>query len=114
PRSGIRRLDSRQHERGPRVLPLRLRGFGGRRLRGRRQIRGIDPTGLDSRLHDDPLGVFAGDLEAVENARMTNGLALLALAPAGKLVGGAAGEVLDRLETGLAARDVHGRGDAAR
>jgi len=40
------------------------------------------------------------------------GLAVLALAPAGEIVGGAAGEIVHGLDAVLAKRDQHRRGDA--
>src|SRR5262249_35244187 len=72
---------------------VRLFGGGGRR----RQIGLADPAGLEPRLHDDRLGLLAGDLDAVEDAGLALRLAVLAFGPAGEIVGGAAGQVFDRL-----------------
>ena len=93
---------------------LRLGGGGGcfRSSRRRRQIGLGDPAGLEARLHDHRLGVLARQLEAVENAGLADGLAVLAFGPAGEIVGGATGEILDRLDAVLAEPHQHRGGDA--
>ena len=63
-------------------------------------------------LHDHRLGVLARDFVAVEDAGLALALAVLALGPADQIVGGAAGEILDRLDAALAELDQHRRGDA--
>src|SRR6185437_16785030 len=91
--------------------PSALRGlvFGDLGLRGLLGEIGLaDPAGLEARLHDHRLGVVAGNLDAVENARVLGRLAaVLALGPANEIVGGAAGEVLDRLDLVLAEPHQH-------
>src|SRR5262245_39690662 len=77
--------------------------FGGRRLR---RLPGElflgDPARLDTRLHDQAFGVLTGNLDTVEEAGVLDRLAaFLALSPADEVVGGAAGEVLDRLDLAL-------------
>src|SRR3990167_8894477 len=88
-------------------------GLGGRRfLFGRMEILLRDPADLDAAGHDHRLGIGARQIEAVEGARMARGLAFLALDPADELVGDRAGEILDRLDVGLAEGDQHGGGHA--
>src|SRR6185312_574924 len=71
-----------------------------------------DPAGLQTRLHDDRLGVLAADIEAIEIACHVLGLAVLSLGPTDQIVCGAAGEVLDGLHVVLAEGDQHLGGDA--
>src|SRR6202048_1209062 len=72
-----------------------------------------DPAGDDARLHDHVLRVIARDFVGVENAGMLGRLAaFLALGPADQIVGGATGEILDRLDVVLAELDQHLRGHA--
>src|SRR6201999_2667909 len=82
-------------------------GFGGlgpRRLPGELFLG--DPARLDARLHDQGLGVLAGDIVAVEEPGVLDRLAaFLALGPADEVVGGAAREILDRLDVVLAELD---------
>ena len=66
------------------------------------QIGFRDPAGLQARLHDDRLAFLARQFEAVEDAGLALGFAILALGPADEIVGGAAGQVLDRLDAVLA------------
>src|SRR5262245_63610904 len=78
----------------------------------RRQVFLLDPAGLDARLHDQRLGVVPRQVEAVEDAGIAGGLAVLALAPAEQVVGSAAREILHRLDIVLAELDEHGSSDA--
>src|SRR3954452_19214689 len=72
-----------------------------------------DPAGLDAGLHDHRFGIVTGDVEAIERAGELGLLAaFLAFGPADQIVGGAAGEVVDRLEVVLAELHQHFRGDA--
>src|SRR5258707_11162102 len=78
----------------------------GRLLRERRREIGFaDPAGHHARLHDELFALLAGELEAVEEAGLALRLAVLALGPAGEIVGGATGEVFHRLDAVLAERD---------
>src|SRR6478752_8483575 len=96
---------------GPWPLGLCLgclgRSFGGRFGRRRREILFLDPAGLDPRLHDQRLGFLARQIEAIEDAGVLDRLAVLALGPADQVVGGAAGQILDRLDAILAETDHH-------
>src|SRR6478752_6425877 len=72
-----------------------------------------DPAGLDAGLHDHRFSIVTGDIQAIERARIFGLLAaFLALGPADQIVGGAAGEVLDRLDVVLAEFHQHLRGHA--
>src|SRR6185312_5234391 len=83
------------------------------RFFGRRVQLGLgDPAGLHTGLHDQRLGLLAGDVETVEEAWLALGFAVLALGPAGQVVGGAAGEILDRLHAALTELDQDRGGDA--
>src|SRR5690606_33483674 len=92
------------------LLVLRL-GFGlafafsglGRRC----ERRFVDPARLDPGLHYDRLRLVALHAEPVENAGLALGLAVLALDPAGQVVGRAAGEILDRLDAVFAEGNEH-------
>src|SRR4029077_17923408 len=66
---------------------------------------GLDPADGHSRRHDHRLGLLTRDVEAVERPGVARGLPVLAFRPAGKVVRGAAGEVLDRLDAILAEFD---------
>src|SRR6516165_3306671 len=79
---------------------LRLAGLGPvLRLRFRFRFRqSIDPASLQPGIHDEAFGFLARDLEPVENAGMLGRFAILALAPANQVVGGAPREILDRLD----------------
>src|SRR5665213_3937814 len=106
-------LRYRQHER--RFAPLALRRRIGRSVgirRGRRSELGFRyPAGLQPRLHDHGFRVLARDFEAVEEARLMLAFAVLALGPAGQVVGGATSEIFDGLHAVLAELDEHRRGD---
>src|SRR6516165_6469071 len=78
----------------------------------RRQIFLLDPAGLDARLHDQRFGLVAREIESVEGAGIAYRLAVLAFAPAEKVVGGATRQVLDRFDPVLAQLHQHGGGDA--
>src|SRR5262249_43687979 len=78
----------------------------------RRQIFLLDPAGLDARLHDQRFGFVARQIESVERARIACRLAVLAFAPAEKVVGGATPPVFDRFYAVLAPLHQHGGGDA--
>src|SRR5262249_11150974 len=88
--------------------------FGALDLLGRLGKIGLgDPAGLDAGLHDQRFGILAGNLDAVEEAGVLDRLAaFLAFGPADQIVGGATGEVLDRLDVVLTKLDQHLRGDA--
>src|SRR5690606_24087886 len=75
---------------------------------GRGEILFGDPAGLEAGLHDHLLGLFAADREVLEGAVEALDLAIPALGPAHEIVGGAAGEILDRLDVVLAERNEHG------
>ena len=85
---------------------------GRRRVEAPGEVGLGDPAGLDAGLHDHLLGLLARQLEAVEHAGVAHALAVLALGPADQVVGGAAGEILDRLDVVLAERHHHLGGDA--
>src|ERR1700722_10530599 len=78
----------------------------------RRLGRRLDPARHNARAHDNRLGLLARQIKPVKEARMLLGLALAALSPTNKIVGGATGKVLDRLDLVLAELDQHGRRDA--
>src|SRR5581483_10695130 len=88
--------------------------FGGLGLLGRLGEVGLgDPAGLDAGLHDQRLGLLARNLDAIEETGVLHRLtAFLALGPADQVVGGAAGEIFDRLDVILAELDQYFRGDA--
>src|SRR5262249_23729508 len=97
------------------ALGLGFGGFGGRvtfRRRRRRQVLLLDPAGLDAGLHDQRFGLFAGEIEAVENPGVLHGLAVLALGPTDQIVGNRAGQILDRLDPVLAHVHQHLGGNA--
>src|SRR3990172_12787067 len=78
------------------------------------EVLGLHPTREHAGRHDDLLGVLAPGVEAIEHALVANGLGillLLALGPADEVVGRAIGEILERLDAGLAERDQHRRRD---
>src|SRR5262245_8322082 len=79
--------------------------------RRRRKIGFGDPSRLDAGREDHVLDLVLAETEFVENALVADGLFVLALAPAGEVVGGAIGQVLDRLDVVLAERDEHRRRD---
>src|SRR5262249_9050779 len=70
-----------------------------------------DPAGPEARLHDHRPAFGAGEFEAIEGTGVVYGLVVLALAPAGEIIGGTAGEILDSLDAVLAERDQHFGGD---
>src|SRR5262245_55571966 len=98
------------------TIPLspRLRGFFRCRLGGRRRrkLRLCHPARFQPSLHDYGLSVLARKIEVLEEARLMLGLAVLALRPADKIVGGAAGQILHGFHAVLAERNHHFDGDA--
>src|SRR6516225_8694271 len=87
--------------RRPSPSSLRGRRVGGglSRLAWLGEIGLGDPAGLDPSLHDQLFRIVTGDLDAVERTDMLGRLAaFLALGPADQIVGGAAREVIDRLD----------------
>src|SRR6185295_10715790 len=61
---------------------------------GRRSELGFrNPAGLHASLHDHRLGVLARNAQTIEKAWLVLGLAVLALGPAGQIIGGAAGQI---------------------
>src|SRR6266702_7541417 len=88
----------------------RLRGAAG--LAGLGGLRGtafVDPADPGAGFHDDGPALVAREPEAVEHARMARGRAACLLDPAMQIVGGASGEILDRLDAVLAQGDQHRR-----
>ena len=69
-----------------------------------------DPASRQTSLHDHLLRLDTRDFELGEQAFELLRLAVLAFAPADEVVGGAAGEVLDRLDAVLTEGDHHLRG----
>src|SRR5216683_8000528 len=78
--------------------------FGGLGLVGLLDEIGLgDPAGDDARLHDHVLRLIARGFVGIEDAGMLGRLAaFLALGPADQIVGGATGQILDRLYVVLA------------
>src|SRR5258705_4833456 len=92
----------------------RLGGGGGSRLLGAHLVEVFlrNPAGGNAGRHDHVLHVLAGELEALEHALVAHGLGillLLALRPAGKVVGLGAGQILEALDAVLSEGNEHRR-----
>src|SRR6266700_6988914 len=91
----------------------RLRGAAGLAvLGGLRGTAFVDPADPGAGFHDDGPALVAREPEAVEHARVAGGRAACLLDPAMQIIGGASGEVLDRLDAVLAQGDQHRRVDS--
>src|SRR6266849_8034189 len=89
-------------------------GFGRCFLRWGGEIFLLDPSSLDARLHDQCFDVIARQIESVENAGISNRLAVLALAPAEQVIGRTAGQIFRRLDAILAQLHQHGGSDTGK
>src|SRR6266542_857225 len=87
----------------PNVPAAGLAGLGG--LRG---TTFVDPA---AGFHYHGPALVAREPEAVEHARVARGRAACLLDPAMQIIGGASGEILDRLDAVLAQGDQHRRAD---
>src|SRR6266536_3340563 len=91
----------------PNVPAAGLAGLGG--LRG---TTFVDPADPGAGFHYHGPALVAREPEAVEHARVARGRAACLLDPAMQIIGGASGEILDRLDAVLAQGDQHRRADS--